>query len=244
MKTKIVLLLATLILIPNHVKASTWEGRPKTIQMLPTAVYLPPAYDDNDNVKIFIEGQFPSSCFKVAPETIDVDAGKGLITISNNIFYYPESLCITMVVPYTRIISIGTLKAGDYNIEFKSASIAIGLGYLQIQKAKNKEADDYLYMPTAELDVNVEDSGKSIITLRGEFSNSCMTVDRIEIKHEQYSNVIDVLPIARIEGTNCSVVKHPFEYQKELLDIPPGRYLIHTRVLNGQSLFKIHQFKD
>ena len=223
--------------------ASTWEGHPDVLEFLPQTAFIPLGFDDNDSAQVVVEGTFPSSCFKVGPNEVSVNEEKKVIYIKNQVYYYKESLCIQMIVHYTKVIDLGILPKGGFKVVFLTGERPVSFGHIPIAKAETKDADNFTYAPTTSVEAKWDSDLKmGVAKIKGKLVNTCQKIKEIRVNRHEYSNVIEVFPVTEMEGTVCDSRGGYFEKTVKLTGIPRGQYLIHVRVLNGQALNEVVTF--
>ncbi len=223
--------------------------RPALVEASVSTVYAPGGFDDNDNIQVVIEGIFPNTCYKSGPSKVFV-AGERIQIVQQA--YYYDGHCFQMMVPYERVIDIGILKAQNYSI-FVADEVSPS-AFLPVKEAKNDKTDDYLYAPVKKAEL--VSKNPYILQLMGIFPNETMQIDHVVV-NQPLNHVIDVLPIATVDETKRSgndstssdsaQTPVPFTHAVDLSGIQAGiqesgRFLIHIRSLNGQSVNLIEDF--
>lgn len=223
--------------------------RPALVEAPVSTVYAPGGFDDNDNIQVVIEGIFPNTCYKSGPSKVSI-AGER-IQIAQMAYYY-DGHCFQMMVPYEKVIDIGILKAQNYSV-FVADEVSPS-AFLPVKEAKNDKTDDHLYAPVKKAEL--VSKNPYVLELIGIFPNRMMQIDHV-IVNRPLNHVIDVLPIAKVDETRRSGIGSaggslaeapvPFTHTVDLSDIQAGiqesgRFLIHIRSLNGQSVNLIEDF--
>lgn len=211
-------------------------------------VFVPVGFDDNDNVEVVLYGHLYNNCVKVGPASARVSIEDKTIYVKSQSWSYYHQSCEgqEMYNPFTQPLQIGPLKPGTYQIKVEGRPEAKSTP-LVVRPHTNTAPDDFLYAPVEEMSVNEDYENKTqTLTLSGEFltqQNDCVVLDRVETKVVS-ENVIIVLPIAeKKSGAACASTVGPrFKTTVTLPSFLNGRYLIHVRVLNGQSLNRIYRF--
>ncbi len=220
-------------------------NRPTLVEAPVSTVYAPGGFDDNDNIQIVIEGIFPNTCYKSGPSKVSVTGER--IQIVQQAYYY-DGHCFQMMVPYEKVIDIGILKAQNYGVFVADEVLPSAL--LPVKEAKNDKTDDHLYAPVKKAEL--VSKNPYVLELMGIFPNRMMQIDHV-IVSRPLNNVIDVLPIARVDerrwsGVPDSEAPVPFTHAVDLssniqADMKESRrFLIHIRSLNGQSVNLIEDF--
>lgn len=194
--------------------------------------YLPVGFDTNDNSQIVAEGYFPSTCYKFAEVKSKINHEQKTIRLFAKAFKY-KGTCPRVLVPFDEAVNFGLLKAGTYKVYNGESDSEIFLGDLKVAASTNSEPDDFLYAPVSQAFFS-QDDGKSFVTLTGDFPNSCYSMREVVV-HVQ-TNVIVIQPIADKSEENCDERAIPYSNTFEVKGIEEGKYLIHTRSLNGASV--------
>ncbi|MEZ4871449.1 MAG: hypothetical protein R2827_04215 [Bdellovibrionales bacterium] len=98
--------------------------------------------------------------------------------------------------------------------------------------------DDFLYAPISGASY---DKNTKMLTLKGNFSNSCLEMKNILVRRPAGSgnNVIEVLPEAVLKHESiCTpeLGEFPHSQNVSLENMGEGRVLVHVRSLNGQAI--------
>ncbi|MCB0394917.1 MAG: hypothetical protein KDD25_10165, partial [Bdellovibrionales bacterium] len=216
--------------------------------LLPEVVYTPLGFDDNDNSQFVYEGYYPSSCYRKSLVSHKVDLAAKKIVVKNTAVYYGDIVCTPMLTRYSHEVNLGVLPEGRYDVFFEApdennANREVKMGQLLVVKAHSAEPDDYLYAPVDRVWLTFG-GGHTNLKIVGGYSNTCLTMDRIEFRRE--GNVVVVLPIAKLEGEHCSIPFLPIPYEEEvdLGNIGQGRVLFHVRSLSGQAVNSISDLPE
>ena len=217
-----------------HLPTSAFAGEfaePKLVQNLFSESYIPKGFDNNDLVQIVAEGVFSNGCYKPGKIAVHVDENKKVIHVDPYAYIY-SGLCIQVMVPYHQVLDIGILRGGNYKII--QGATGKDLGALTVRSSTQAAADDYLYAPISQAYISQKD-GRSYLTLSGEFSNSCLKLDKVVV--DLQPKVVVVQPIANMSGTSdCQAGVFAFEKTVEIKNMPKGRFLLHVRSLNAKSV--------
>lgn len=209
----------------------------------PDHVYAPQGFDTNDNVELFFEGYFSDACYQVGLTYHEVDEENKVIYVTDTGHHFSDQMCAEVIVPYEKGIQAGLLAKGDYKIMFRhSRGNFIEVGTLPVKPADKAGPDDHLYAPVTSIQfVQATKEEPAYVLLKGKFFNSCMSIDDVQVIQQSDSNVVDILPIAKMIEGNCKTVQEGivFEQKVSLADLEPGRLLLHVRSLNGKSVNEI-----
>ena len=194
-------------------------------------------FDNNDNVEVAITGTFRNSCYRADKGYANVDHKSKIIHVSATAYFYPQEICIDMLIPYIQVVKLGILNKGEYKVMPQGGERLVRK--FNITEATTADPDDYLYTPVNSAFVEKDAAGNPQLHLRGQYPllyRGCMKTQRIA-SHITPENVLVVQPIAAILP--------PEECEKETtrdfdlvqpLDKPlAGDTWLHVRTLNGNA---------
>ncbi len=214
----------------------SWAA-PTTTNLLPGKVYVPLGFDSNDSAEIVIEGAYSNTCYRSGMATFNVDEERKKITIYNKTYFHSNSMCLMVIVPYSKVINFGVLKEGNYSLNFVGDGENISMGKLPVAKSSSTVQDDHLYAPIERTTFIEAKNGKPAeLILHGVFANSCMSLKEVELRRAPGSDTIAVLPKSEMSGSSCENTSVKFDERVSLEGYGSGRVLLHVRSLNGQSL--------
>ncbi len=230
------------VLMANSLAWASFD-QPEVFSSAPNGVYVPQGFDSNDNVEIFFEGEFANACHKVGMTTHTVDEESKSIYITDMAYYFGESLCAMMIVPYQKGVNAGILQEGDWKVYFRhSRGNFVESGYVPVHTAATTRPDDHLYAPVEKTHFkNGTDGASAKLELSGRFFNTCMRMDQVKVFQRPESNVVEILPIAIMDRGGCEELPEGVEFNHvvKMNDLRPGRFLLHTRANNGRSVNEI-----
>lgn len=225
-------ILAILLLVSTASYAQSNPVQPSIVESLFHTGYLPNGFDTNDYVQIVGEGTYSNTCFRPAAYDIRVDHPAKKVFVTPKAYKY-DGMCLMMMVPYSQVINLGMLKAGNYQV-VQQGETNYSMGNIAIRVAANSSADDFLYAPINQAYWQ-HGSNVSKITLTGEFSNTCWKY--VETRVDVQKNVIVVQPVSEMrEGMPCINKVVPFKKEFLMPNLPKGRYLLHVRSTNAKSV--------
>ena len=205
--------------------------QPKQVPIGFEKLYVANGFDDNDNVQLVGEGYFPDSCYRSADVKATVDHVKKIVRVKTTAFLY-EGICLTVILPFDRVVDLGILNAGIYKVVRDIDSVEIGR--VGIKASLTKDADDYLYAPVSQAFFLARDHSNKV-SLTGDFPSSCMRLK--EVRHIVQPDVLVIQPIAEIDPkVKCAHGKFHFETTLEIGEMKSGRYLLHVRSMNGKAI--------
>lgn len=198
-----------------------------------TKVFVPVGFDDNDNSQVVLDGYLPSGCYRLAqPEKI-LDPATREIKVQAMARFF-DIPCIEARVPYTVVVDLGILPAGEFTIVSNKDQLR---ETLQIAEASNAGPDDFTYAPVDAVRVReVPGANRLVAVIDGRFTNTCMNFQ--EVKVIDNGSTLAVLPIIKMEeGVACADVILPYRRVVNLpANMAPGRHLLHVRSLNGHAV--------
>ena len=208
------------------------------IDIEPTAFFVPVGFDDNDDAVVVVDGYLPDTCYRLRPAEVTVDLAKKRIVVQPKATRFP-GLCLDVTVPYSTVVHLGVVPDGSYTVTTKQEK---AVERLDVKKATIQAPDDYLYAPVDSLQVQILSGGKMRASLMGRFTNTCLKIKEVKLINSGKS--LEALPIMqqldKAEGGGaCENKEIPFEYKLDLPLLNPGRYLLHVRSLNGQSVNEV-----
>lgn len=228
---RIIFLIALLISVFSFSLAQAQQVSLQKVVL--AAVYVPIGFDSINKSQVTVEGIFQNTCYRVASHTVKIT--DNTITITQGANRY-NGICADVLVPFSQVIDLGILKAGDYDIV--DGTSGRNLGTLPVVNAPQKSPatypDDYLYAPVTDASVLV-DGGRRVV-LSGAFTDDCTKLT--EIRVQLFKNVIQVLPITERAASGCHHGFHPFQVSQPLA-VADGHYLLHVRSLSGNAVSKM-----
>lgn len=209
------------------------QADPTTVVAQINKVYAPEGFDSNDIVQIVVQGKFPNSCYRAIAPELKIDRETKEIFIKPLAFQYP-GICLMYIVPFEKSIDLGLLQAGTWKIYQGQDKASGEMASVVVKSSKTENPDDYTYTPVTQ--VTFKQAGEtSTFTMTGEFTNNCMSLDKIEVNVQK--DVVVLQPIAKISvDPTCKNGSFPFTGQAVVKDIPGGKFLVHVRSMNGNSI--------
>ena len=247
MSRRLSMFLAAGVVLPTAAKAA---DAPVLVRAPVEKVFVPKGFDDNDDVELVIYGHFTNTCYRTGPVSTSVDEGTGTITIDAQSYFY-GGLCGQIVFPYSQTVKLGILKAGTYKITVRDTPQADTHTALAVVPAQSANPDDFLYATVDSADFTKDAAGVEQVHLEGSWPYTlygCMTMKEVRTELAD-GNVMVVRPIAQIVNVPdsdplCSAQQatHKFQIDTPLTNsLAAGTYLLHVRVLNGNSVNRVEQ---
>ncbi len=223
------ILAITLAFTLTVVTAAQGAGPEKTPAVY-TKVFVPKGFDSNDHIQIVGVGQFENGCYRPAETTAKVDEASKRITLTAAAYKY-NGLCVQMILKFDRVIDVGVVPAGEYEIYQEGQSEL--LGKLNVKASRSESPDDFLYAPVRQAYID-DDGAISELVIKGDFPSSCMQIT--DVKIEAVNNVIIAQPIMRVQRReDCALGHYPFR-KVVRLNVPKGEYLLHIRSMNAKAV--------
>jgi hypothetical protein len=220
--------------------ASAQADGPDLVTAPVDQVFSPFGFDDNDNAEVVLHGTFPNTCYKTGPVEGRVDTAAGVIFVRAQAYRYRGG-CAQVLVPFTQSVKLGTVPAGTYRVvvEDRPGSTTTPL---TVAQARTPGADDYLYAPVAQVALDKRDDGTYAVRLEGEWPFmfiGCMVMREVRA-YLSPGNALVVMPIAELvdDGEQCApqAETHRFVFTQAVGELAASEYLVHVRVLDGNSL--------
>jgi hypothetical protein len=234
--------LATLVLSLAATSSAHADTAPSLVAAPVEKVFVPIGFDSNDDAEVVVHGHFPSSCYKIGPIKSDVDFASRRVVVRVSAWFYRDGICHPMRVPYVASVKLGPLLDGDYTVRVSGVE-AVSAG-LPITPATSSNPDDFVYAPVETVELSSDESGRPAVRLAGtapEMDNGCLLL--AETKIMRSDAVFVVLPIARIERDVALCAVQPSRRFSAVVTLPEdtvaGDFLLHVRVLAGQSINRL-----
>lgn len=197
-------------------------------------LFVPNGFDSNDEVVVVLDGYLPNSCYRLTQASVDVNESTREIRITQMARRFPGP-CIVPLVPFTTVIEVGMLEAGNYQVITNSGRLEASLTIASATSNGAYGPDDFLYAPVDSVSVSEARAGEYTATISGRLTNNCMEFE--EVKVLLNDRVIELLPIlGDLTNQNCVVEDRPYSREVALpKSLQSGRNLVHVRSLNGSS---------
>ncbi len=211
---------------------------PRLIQAPVDKVFvITDGFDNNDNVEVVIKGNFKNSCYRADKGSAEVDPATKTIRVSATAYFYPQEICIDMLVPYIQVVKVGVLDVGTYKV-LPEGNERLARSF-HIKEANTANPDDYLYTPVTSAYVENDLQGNPILHLQGQYPllyRGCMKTQRVAT-YLTPDNVLVVQPIAVVlPPEDCGhQTGGSFNIAQPLSKSLTGETLLHIRTLNGNA---------
>jgi hypothetical protein len=201
-------------------------------------------YTDRDTIQAWIEGELPDPCYELGETTFSRD-GAGNLLIHPHAWRHESEACDTGDMleegSYSIEISLGQLKAGDYNVEFTPEDGVLDYRKLHVAAAAQVSGQPELRAArvTALEMRNLFLEGQKVqATVQGQLSSACARITETPpIERHGDTIVVKIVETSvcspRSEAT--SVPGTPFQKTIDLGVLSPGEYLLQARGQLGQS---------
>lgn len=229
--SRLVLSAAVLLCVFSAHRASA-SDEPVRVAATFSKIYVPGGFDSNDHVQIVGEGMFRNTCYRPAPSAVSVDELTKTIRVGPVAYEY-SGFCLQVILPFQRVLDVGILKPGTWQVVQDQGITTQKLGEIPVRVAQTNQADDYLYAPVDQAFFKQEGL-MSRVFLTGQFRLSCMKIDSVKTTIEK--DVLVVQPVAKIGPAPCTDGTFEFNRSVYLGFVPKGRYLLHVRSANGNSV--------
>lgn len=211
----------------------------EVVDIKPQRIFVPNGFDDNDQVEVVTDGYLPDTCYRLRPTVVVVDVSTKKISIQPKADIF-EGVCLDVTVPFTTVVPIATgVPSGTYEIAAYDGSLKQSLF---VAPAPTTTPDQYTYAPVEKVSVKNTALGAHTAILSGRYTNTCSVTETIKVTVT--GQTLQVLPIMKqLEkdpmGNPCAAQERAFEEKVTLPKLATGRYLLHVRSLNGNSVNEV-----
>jgi hypothetical protein len=201
-------------------------------------LFVPNGFDANDEIVVVIDGYLPDSCFRLTRPEVNIDRDRKTIRVTQLARKFPGP-CLVPLVPFTNIIAVGALEAGDWMVTTNRGVLNQQL-HVSADTSSDGQfgPDSHLYAPVDSVSVVSDSNGNFTAKVEGRFTNSCMKIVEVKVMHK--GRVIELLPILDEQAmvdNQCAAVEKSFSKTVKLpAELEVGRNLVHVRSLNGNSV--------
>lgn len=229
---RVVTVLAALSAFSGNSVAEPSRTGSKIVKVAVQELFVPVGFDNNDEVVVVVDGYLPNSCYKLDAASATVNSATRKITVTQLAREYP-GMCRLKMIPFTNTVSVGLLPAGKYKVEASNSHLT---ERLNVAGSQVSGPDEYFYAPVDSVAIlPASSTEQQTAVIEGRFTNSCMTFDEVRVIDS--GKTIEVLPIIKLEKSNCRALESHFRKEVALpADLSVGRHLLHVRSLNGHSL--------
>ena len=216
----------------------------KEVSLVPSMVFAPTGFDQNDNAQIVSLGYLPNTCYKTGKTSYSINHTEKHLEINFQGTVRMDGICLMVQVPYTQEINLGRLPEGNYEVYFVSAlGERVKMAVLNIAKTENSNIDEQLYMPITDAFLENTQNAQPVLHLLGTVTNSCLRFKEVKMI-QKTTSVLEVLPLAEfVEEGHCRTIQKRFELKIPILNSLKGNNLVHIRSLNGTALNLIAYFE-
>ena len=193
-------------------------------------VFIPVGFDDNDEIVVGLDGLLPNSCHQLLTPTVVREEGVFKVSLKANVSNPP--CLIPSLIPFSKIVTIGQLGAGDYSVE---ANGGLAFENLHVEAAPAGTQDTYTYAAVEGASID-RSGGRLTAVVYAKLIDTCTTIQ--EVKVFDHVKTIEVLPIVtRVDNGNCQPDDAVKQIRAELpATVGDGRHLLHVRSVGGQSV--------
>jgi hypothetical protein len=247
--TKLSMLVLGFALFVGHTTHANPSHAPIKEPLQVKNIFIPEVgYDDNDNIEFVIDGVLKNACYQLGSSSIKISGRNIFIEIEatrdgNTYCDMADELlpdAVRAPIPFYKTLELGVLKAGSYNIVYSNQEVAISRTFA-VEVASSPRQDSLSYAPVdnAWMSSLVNIGETAVLNLSGMLTSSCMHL-REKPLLTYLDDVIVVQPLVKVDLTSkCLMYLRPFAMKVEIPNLNKGRYLIHVRSMNGQSVNKV-----
>lgn len=219
-------------------------------RLIPSPVeklFVPTGFDDNDNAEVVLHGHYTSSCYKTGPTDLTIDVERKVIKVMPQSYEYTNTICAAIMVPFIQTIKLGTLPVGLYSVEVANVS-GVETKSLFVKPRVTDSPDDFIYASADEAHLEfgtASDEPSLVISGRYPYTYVGCAIMKEVSAFETPGNVLLVLPKMELLTNQVECMarnwSQAFKFTQKLsIPLKAGEdYLLHVRVLNGNSLNRI-----
>lgn len=221
--------------------ADTLRSNTQTRVVAATQIFVPPGFDDSDNVQVIIHGSL-FTCYKMAAPLVHIDLPNQTVYVAANAYPTGGNCWSDVVVPFDQIVDVGRLPAGNYQVIQVAPKGSANLqATLTVAAFSANSVDDNLFASVSQSFVDTTMTPPMIHVI-GTLPSSCLYLSEVRV-HHRAAHIVEVLPIlARTPGKDCLPTSIRFDVTSPLPTIEPGPWLLYTRSINGQALSAVQTF--
>jgi len=243
MKNYFLILFVTLLTTAGFARAenppasATEDTTAPAVEKVPLMrAYIPGGFDSKNRVRLMVEGMFPNTCYRIRePEIIKTNS---TIAITQTALKYNEP-CLDMMVSYSQTVNVGLLKPDQYAVADTFNNKVLGQLPVKVAAKDKVGPDDYFYANVKDAYLGYVDGSKRSFVVNGMLPGDCWYLKEKRV-YLDGQNVITILPIAdKKDDAQCANVETPFVTTVDIPTVPPGRYMLQVRSLNGESIMKL-----
>lgn len=197
-------------------------------------------FDDNDLVEVVLDVTLPNVCWSKSKTEVLFDSARNVHIVKQFAYHQTEGKCSgTSALNFMSVVAIGRLAEGTHTFEYASPE-GLRTKQIQVAKAPTSDTDNLNYAITTDVHVVrvIERSQPEFeVTLGGYLNSSCTMIE--DIKTSQVGDVFVLLPSITVKQQACMPRAIDFMRKVTLKTPAPGRYLVHTRSVNGTSVNRL-----
>ena len=152
---------------------------PVFAQVIPAPVshlFVPSGFDNNDNVELVVKGKFPNPCYTRNSVEVKVKEDKIFINVTATKKENLRNLCEPLKVPFTEVITVGSLQGGDYEIIVNNTLKQ----KMTVEVASSNSVDENLYASVEYVDLGFTGGAGGEAIIVGKSLSDCLILDRVE----------------------------------------------------------------
>lgn len=231
------LLLSAALLSSQALFASAPTVVPAPIDHL----FIPDGFDNNDSIELVVTGKYPNPCY--SRNKIEVEVKGDLIDIhvtSLSKEAQNNSLCEELKVPFSEVINVGSLQAGEYRVRVNPETSYEQKGNLSVDLSSSNSVDDFLYAQVDYVDLGFTGGQSGDALLVGRSISPCLALDKVEYLSNG-KDTLSILPIMKKISQDCpekyTSLHVPIKFN--LKNYKHEKVLLFVRSVEGKS---IHSF--
>ena len=200
-------------------------------------LFIPQGFDNNDNVEVVVTGKYPNPCY--TRNKVEIDVKGDLVNIQVTSLMQEDQnrkLCEDMKVPFSEVVTIGSLQAGDYKVVVNDQLT----GKLDVSVTSSNSVDDHLYAQVDYVELGFTGGLSGDAMLVGSSVSPCLILDKVEYL-DNGADTYSVLPIMKKINNECpekrTRIAIPIKFDPNKLK--NSQILLFVRSIDGKSVHSI-----
>ena len=116
---KVSILLSALIALVSFGAFATQTQESIEVQIGINDVFVPGGFDAESDVYVVASGVFPNSCYSFKEAVVSQDKDTNIFSV-NTMATVDQGMCLMVLVPFQKEVSLGVLGSGNHTIHFMS----------------------------------------------------------------------------------------------------------------------------
>lgn len=226
-----------LMLLAALMSLNVYAQVPTVVEAPVEHIFVPVGFDNNDNLEVVVTGKFPNPCYTRNKVEVKVKDDKIDVTITS--LHKPDPampLCEPLKVPFTEVVTIGNLQAGDYTINVNNKLQE----KIDVAVSSSQSVDDHLYASVEYVELGFTGGLSGDALIIGKSISNCLELDHVEYLSNG-RDTYSVLPIMKKVSDDCPEGKKRIEIpvKFDVNELKSDKILLFVRSIDGKSVHSI-----